>query len=88
MIAHICYFARVIMLKRMINLSVRSMLRVYVNVILTGTAACGAAWLLPDMHPLANAALCVLASLLAVAFVGLSAAERKEVFAMLKNRFI
>ena len=87
-IAHICYFARVIMLKRMINLSVRSMLRVYVNVILTGTAACGAAWLLPDMHPLANAALCVLASLLAVAFVGLSAAERKEVFAMLKNRFI
>lgn len=86
-IAHICYFARMIMLRKMIGLSAWRMLRVYANVMLTGFVAAAAAFLLPEMHPLLDALCCVLVGAASVAFVGCRRSERKEIVTFMKKRF-
>ena len=85
-IAHICYFARLIMLRKMIGVSAGKMLRVYANVMLTACVAAAAAFLLPEMHPLLDALFCVLIGVAAVAFVGCRRGERKEIYSYIRKR--
>ena len=92
-ISHICLFARLMMLEKMIGISIRNFLRrVYINVLAVSAAAVIAAvtvsYVLPQgpCWSLVRITLAVLTTGLSVLYVGCSRNERSEISSFIKKR--
>lgn len=92
-ISQICLAARLVMLRKMINLSVRNFIkRIYLNIWKVGCIGSLLTYMATRLLPTGTLGsclsllICVLIAFLSCAFVGMSSSERLEVIAMLKNR--
>ena len=92
-VSQICLFARLYMLKGMIDLPAGDFIRnVYFNVIMVSILASAVPLavdgMLPDSLPgfIISVAICVCSAALSVLFAGLSRSERREIASMVKER--
>ena len=92
-ISQICLFARLHMLRKMLDFPVAEYIRrVYWNVIRVSVLAVAPAWLIQGVLPggwagfVLNVAVCVTCAGLSILFAGCSTAERKEVVQMILRR--
>ncbi len=91
--SQICLAARLGLLRKMINLSVRTFIkRIYLNVLKVASIGFLLTYMATRLLPVGTLGsclsllICVLIAFLSCAFVGMSSSERLEVMAMLKNR--
>ena len=95
-ISQVCFFVRLVMLKKQISFSISSFLsRVYVNVLSVSAASVAVPLAVSVLYPgeglsyfLVNAAVCVLSSLSAMYFVGCSSAERREIIGFINRKIL
>ena len=92
-LSQICLFARLVMLKGMIGLSVKDfMIKVYFNLLLVAALSCVPPALLNGVMPSGIAglglgvAVCVLSAAVSAFYAGCSSKERKELLEMIKLR--